>query len=271
MARVRAIFFFKDSAGYGWSEMLWSTLTELAPTMAAAKRLLRPRVALLGRNASLEFIRVSDEEVKRDSLVYPVPPGDQVLRGTSEDQHDSANLALIVRMDATNPTARRTLYMRGFKDLYAKAGKFDPDGLFISRFRTWEAALKADSWGIKLRNPLAPIQTITNIAQVAGAAQLTITTAANHGFLAGEAVTFNGVRGTNVPKGTYKVFAVPSATTFQIVSDQLLGAVTSNGTVRRTEYTITGITSAQVMRLSHRIAGRPFDAPVGRRPARSRT
>src|SRR5687767_725414 len=99
MALVRALFFFKDSSGKGWSEGIYNTSVNLTEAMVRAAALAHLRVQLLGRGALLTNIRVSDEAVKRDSRVFAVPPGDQAVRASIDDWHDAADLALNVRFD----------------------------------------------------------------------------------------------------------------------------------------------------------------------------
>lgn len=268
MARNRAIFFFEDDAGYGWSEGIYNQGADLTTTLANAVRLLPLRVRLLGTGARLTMIRVSDDEVKRDSRVYIVPPGDQANTATHSDPHDNANLCILLRLEASDPIARRSLYLRGFADKYCASGVFAPDAAFTAAFNRWKAAIKADNWALKIKTGVYPAINISGFQQVPGENFITVTTAGNHNFEQGLKVIFSGAKGPGVPRGTQQVLSVPTATSFRVSTTQMLGTPTAYGTVRRQDYALTPCTDVQVVRVSRRATGRPSSSPRGRRSAR---
>lgn len=271
MPLIRATFFFKDSGGYGWTETIHNAGADLTTVLPRALSLATTRRNMLGSTARLTFIRVSDDEVKRDSRVIQIPTGDQTARLGPDASSDIANTALVVRMETASPVKRRTLSMRGIPDgTVSNAGQYTPDGNFSNTFMLWESKLKTDGWSIRSRDGLQPPHNILTAVQAPTTGVVTITTGDDHDLELGKPLLITGSRGAPQINGTWIPFAIPSLTTFQIKITQLMGIYDGGGIVKKLGFVLNAITSAQVMRVSHRIAGRPFDSPVGRRRARSR-
>jgi len=271
MAIIRATFFFKDTNNYGWSETIHNLAQDLTQVMTRAASLGISRRNLLGDSARLVFIRVSDDLVKRDSRVTQIPIGDQVTRLGAATAADIANTNLVVRMETDSPIKRRTLYMRGIPDnIVTNSGRYTPDGGFANAFELWAAKILGDSWALRTRDGTQPPHNITLALQDPATGLVTITTADAHGFALTEGILITGARGATQINGTFVPFSIPSATTFVIKLSQLIQPYSGNGVVRKLGYVLGAITDSQVMRVSHRIAGRPFDSPVGRRRARTR-
>ena len=118
MAMFKVNYFFKQGK-YGWSETYYLTRDNHTTCLNTAQLLIASRVALLGGDngdgvPTLEFIRVSDVEKQRDSLVFVVPSG-QGKNITAISTADNPNLALLCRVEA-DPFFRRQLYLRGQPD-----------------------------------------------------------------------------------------------------------------------------------------------------------
>ena len=271
MALIRATFFFKDAGGYGWTETVHNSGADLATVLTRANALARLRRNLLGSSSRLCFIRVSDDEVKRDSRVVNLPFADQTVRNAGIDTSDIANTCLVVRMETDSPVKRRTLSLRGFPDGTCSAsGAYTPDAAFDQAFQRWSRDLLKDGWSIRSRDGTQPNHSIVSVTQVPATGVVTVTTLDAHLFELGKAILITGAKGCPQINGTWIPSSIPSGTTFTIQLSQIIAAYTGNGIAKKLGYTLAAITSAEVMRVSHRIAGRPFDSPVGRRRARSR-
>lgn len=271
MSLNRVLFFLKDDNGYGWTEAIYHNGGNLDQSMNSAKELLPLRVRLNGLGTYLYKIRVSDEEIQGDSVVYFVPPGDQIPSGAHLDDHDNPNLCMLVRLDtAVSPIVRRSLYLRGFADKYVINGKFTPDGGWTGPFNRWRNQLRADGWSLIRTKPGAITHDIFNYVQDASANTVAITTSTPHGFTAGMGITITGSRGPGVPRGVFRVAAINSVTSFTINYFRLMGNVLQKGKVKKFDKDLVAIGEAQVTRVGHRISGSPSDAPRGRRSARTR-
>lgn len=268
MPICRATFFFKDTNNHGWTETIHSLKADLTSTLTAAKALLTLRVECLGSTAALDFVRVSDDLVKRDSKIYKVPARDGTPKSLGIGNADIANTCLVVRLDA-NPLTRRTLYMRGVPDAIVDfSGVYTPSPSFRTAFDAWLAQLKSDGWACRGKDGTIVPAVISLITQNPVTGQVTISTATPHGFAVNQAVTIKGVKGATSVNGSWNVFNVLTTTSFTIQTNVLLANWLGGGTVSRLGFTLAAITDGVVMRCGERKAGRFFDSPVGRRRAR---
>lgn len=270
MPEYKATFFFKDNNAYGWTETYHSLLGSLQGVMDQAFNQLTLRTPLLGDGAQCVYIRVSDDLVKRDSLVRVVTARQGKGGSLGLGFADIANTCLVVRLQH-NELFRRTLYMRGIYDaIVDDNGRYQPTAAFTEAFQLWAASLKNNNWAMRNKKRDTPSFNIVAIAQNPINGEITITTAAPHGLLQNQTVLIRGVKGPTFLNGASSVFAVPSPTTFVLKSNRMLSAWLGGGIVSASTFELHVINTAQVVRASHRIAGRPFDSPRGRRLVRSR-
>jgi hypothetical protein len=265
----RATFFFEDVQNYGWSETFFSQKATLQDVLVAAQAVVPLRVNMLGGGVSLKYIRVSDDLVKRDSLVKAVSSRDGQNK-TIGASSDIANTCILVRLQGS-ALARRSWYVRGQSDdNVTNSGDYTPTPAFNAALTAMINQLTLDAWCIRTKNPISvPIQVI-QVLQNPVNGQITITTTGPHGFLVGSTVTFTGMKGVSFLNGSTTVFFVNSPTSFTINSNQLAGTYLGGGTVVSRLFTLTLITLGFAVRASHRIAGRPFDSHRGRRKGRTR-
>lgn len=268
MAIIRATFFFKDDNDHGWTETIHTTRGDLVTAMIAATLLGQKRVELLGGSGYLSFIRVSDDLVKRDSLVNQISSRDGRPKSLANGASASANISLVIRMQA-NVLNRRTLYMRGIpQNILAGAGLYFPQAYWIANFAAWNNQLTTDGWAIRSRSGLVVQHVIQTISQDPATGRITFTTADAHGFVPNSSVIVKGVRGAVSANGLWNVFSVADPTHFTVNSNVLLQQWTGGGTAGLAGYVLNAIVNSQVMRASERKAGRFFDSPVGRRRVR---
>ena len=271
MPLIRATFFFRDNNDYGWTETLYNQGDTLPEVKNRAQALKAFRIPLLGESATMMGLRVSDDLIKRDSLLDDAPfrVGNSVLEKAGDN--DIANTALNVRLEA-GTLNRRVLYLRGIADEIVKeGGRYVPTAQFNGRFAAWVLALSGDGWSIKTRtdNPTPP--NITTIAQDPGTGAVTFTTDANHGLTRNKAVVIKGIKGPSFLNGINRVFEVPTLTTFVVLSNRFLGFWFGTGTAQTLVYALRPSTGGRVMRATHRIAGRPSVPRRGRRKATPRS
>lgn len=265
MAMNKATFFFTGGK-YGWSESYHSKKPDLTSTLAAARDLLPLRLALCAGDVRCEWIRVSDDLVRRDSMLHYVPRGDQSNVTNAAASSANPNLCILVRCDAAQPTVRRNIYMRGFPDDMEKmSGTWYDNAQWRASFTIFSRQLAFDLWAIRTKDPLVAQIPIVSAVQEEGTGIITFTTSANHNLSTNEAITLSNM---TVPalRGNWQVLGTPpSNTTFQVAVRFLLQGVAVTGKVSKVAYKLEEIIKTQDLRISHRIAGRPSDQPRGRR------
>jgi hypothetical protein len=270
-ALIRGTFFFKDQQDYGWTETIYSLQPTLDTAMAKAQLLLVKRRDLLGNTSGLVQLRVSFDDHQRDSLVYPVPVFDQTTKiPTDAEGSDIANTCLLVRL-ATSAVVRRSLSLRGYPDnIVTLSGQYSPTAGFRTAFVAWANELTNGLWGIRTKDPAALTVPLDNVIQNVATGEVTITTHAPFVVVPNQAITLRAIRGPNTMNGTWRVFNVINPTNFTVLTRTLIRPYLGGGIATVAQFNVTPINSGIVIRVSHRIAGRPFDSHRGRRSARPR-
>lgn len=264
----RATFFFKNRNGAGWTETLYSQAAGMQLVQNEAIALIPARVGLLGRGAALKFIRVSDDLIKRDSLIYVVPTDDGAPKSRQTDDADIANTCLLLRVES-GFTKRRSLFLRGVPDeITQDNGVYTPPAAFTAALNAYRIIVVGGTWAIKIRGDSGAVSNITNVSTVGPTGLVTITTAANHGFNMNDVVNIRGVLGATQVRGLQKVVTTASPTTFDIRVNRVVRPYLGAGNVVKNDYTLVDISGLVPVRCSHHNAGRPFDSPVGRRRVR---
>lgn len=265
MARIRLTYFFKSVRGYGWTETFFSTRGTLTAALLDAKALLPLRVNMLGTFSSCPYIRVSDDEQKRDSQIYSVPSGDQTGKLPDLGSSDIANTCLLLRIEATD-FVRRSLALRGIPDnIVLDSGAFVPTAVFTTALAAYVNAIKAGAFAVRSREPIGATADFLGIGNMTANGDVTIVCTLPHGWLVGNQINITEVTGATQVRGVHKILAVPTAESFTINIKRVMKAWTGGGKAYRLGYALNAITNALPIRVSHRNAGRPFDAPRGRR------
>lgn len=269
--QIRATFFFKDTNGYGWSESLDNTLQDLTAVRDRAATLAPLRVQMLGTTANLVYIRVSDQLIRRDSRIIRLSYADGHNNDSSVAGCASATLALLIRFEASE-LSRRLIYVKGFPDnCESDSGAYTPTVKFRAALENWLTEIVGNNWAIRSKDPgLNPAHLITGLTQDLVTGNVTVTTGDAHGFAIDKPITISGVRGAIQMNGVWNLAAVSTPTTFRVHMTQIIDPYTSGGVARLLGYSNNPITGQAVLRVSHRIAGRPFDSPRGRRRGKKR-
>lgn len=261
----RATFFFKNNNGAGWSETLFIAVADLDIALERAKVIASWRVNCQGVGSRLEFIRVSDDLVKRDSKIYPVPAGDQTSHKRESGDADIASTCLLVRCES-GVVKRRSLFLRGVPDDITKDnGRYRPSAEFQQAFDQYVAAVKANNGSIKVRKGIGVLYNISNVSSADANGNVTITTSAPNDFVPNDVVNIRGVLGATQVRGLQRVLTAPTTTTFTIRVNRIVRPYIGGGNVQHNDYELFSINNMVPVRCSHHNAGRPFDSPRGRR------
>lgn len=158
-------FFRNNSDDTGWSESYWVRAVDTAQeALAAIQDMMVLRLALLTPEMELNFVRVSDGNIRNDTLVKGFLPGD--AKGTFPDSASPqrslrADLGVLVRMENQFFRKHTTRLLRGIPRSIVNAAldssidtslSTAPNGpLWQSSFDIWEQRL-IDEYAIMVKN-----------------------------------------------------------------------------------------------------------------------
>jgi len=258
MALMRTTWFFK-LGGYGWTENFHSTITDVNALVTRVETLAPYRKALLAQDAQLVAVRISDDDIFRDSVFLQNPPiyGQGTYPGTS----DPAFTSLLTRWDASNVT-RKNLYLRGIQDDLVQFGNFQNDATWAPRWAAYKAQVTGLGFGIKrikqTANPQYSIYSVDNTGVAS--------TSTAHTFTIGQRVHITGIRTS--PKVPNLMTVLGPITTFSFVLANWAprpAVYPNNARVRLGGFEVVAIISGVWERIVKKSTGRPFDTPHGRR------
>lgn len=258
MVMLRTTWFFKVN-NYGWTENFHHSSVDTNIVQARVETLAPFRKALLGTNAQLVAVRISDDDVFRDSVFLQNPPifGPGTYPGTC----DPAFTSLLTRWDASNVT-RKNLYLRGIADDLVVAGEFDNVATWATRWTAYKTQVAALGFGIKrIKQTANPQYDVYAIA-----ADGTASTSTAHTFLVGNRVHLTGVRTTPKVFSTFTVLGPITTFGFVLANWAPRGVIfPPNGRARLYQFEVVPIINGIWERIVKKSTGRPFDTPRGRR------
>lgn len=259
MTAIRATFFFEQGK-YGWSESLHNTSSGLQNVMDQAVALAAKRVKMLPEFCQLSYIRVSDDEQERDTIVRNVtPPNFDAAVSASA----SAFTACLLRLEAS-PTRRRLMYMR--PAALSEGANSDPvidDPSWLIGFTAWAALVSSAPWAVKYTEASGAKVPINQLSQNIDLLNVGVSSTA--GFTAGDRVYIGKLPAGKSAMGYYKVRNVIDATSMYVQSYR--GPNIDVGAGGYIQKRVTGLAAIQTvikLRVTSRKTGRPFDSPHGR-------
>jgi hypothetical protein len=269
MANIRVSLFMKNNRGFGWTDTFYLDGTDLSAALDETGDLRRARRDLLGGGVFLYETRVSFDDPMRDSLIYAVPDSDQEGTVYAPLQGDYAGTSLLCRLQAS-PSIRRQLMLRGFPDEeVVNNGTYAPGPNFTAHLRTFFTELTLpNKWKIRTFTRVPPVR-VSLTLQDPNTGVVTCTSTAAATIAAGDLVQINAGRGGGGIRGRHRVLTSDGAVSFTLQIFKLVPLNISRVTVFKVSFVLASISSAQVIRVTHRNTGRPSDAPRGRRLIRA--
>jgi len=259
MAMIRATFFFEQGK-YGWSESIHNLNGTLSGAATAARDLAFKRMAMLPQSCKISYIRVSDDEVERDSQIVPF---DNANFEPIVDESASAFTACLIRLEA-GATHRRLIYVRpAALSEGINSDPFIDDPSWIGAYNAWKAQLITGTWGVKYRNAVGAKVPINAVSSNSNLLNVACTTTGN--FFAGDSIYIGKLPEGKSAMGYYKVRTIIDANSMWVES--YLGPtidVSAGGYVQKRSFTLAAITDVIKLRVVSRKTGRPFDSPRGR-------
>lgn len=223
---VRATWFFTDPGfSSGWTETLFSNDSVLQNVMTRAKAYAADRFKLLGNGQSIKAIRVSNDDVRGDSLLFRA---NQLYLNTGEASDnkvpDEQNVpdtpwqSILLRFES-GADYHKSLFFRGIPDYIAinpPGPRIFADANYLKLWNKWVNGVLANQWGWLARKRI-PDKTGQTIAPMVIANNLlSVVTSANHTLSVGDKIRFT--KGNTTPKlvGVYTIYSVPTPESFQV-------------------------------------------------------
>lgn len=260
MVRMRVTLFMQQG-NYGWSEHYMNSNSTFDGVAAAAATLRDVRVRMLPPSARITYIRISDDDDFRDSLLI----SEASSTGSASEIVDSASAftACLIRIFAT-PKIRKSMYIRPAQVLEGVNSDRVLDApTWISGFNPWRNLLiGASGWSINSMvrtGPKVPIQEIVGSGNYTQIEALGLTLAVD------DRVVIQGVTQIKGYNGIYKVRATAAGDIYTLLPKRPLGnAVSSQGFAQKVVPTLFPIAGVSPIRVVSRRTGRPFDSPRGK-------
>lgn len=271
-------YFLQTNTTYGWTESHWNSANGFNSGLKAAQQLLPFMVNLRGYQTRLYRIRVTLAGSPRQAYNYLVPYNSQ-NSATSIVPSAGANDALNVFLTGFQIANGKT-YIRGFPaSVISLGGQVTPGPLWSAYFEDWLNQLITGGWQIRYQNPppagggtgAVPFQ-INGYAYDAVHFLNVWNSIPGHGIAINPPyprVNITGLRGYGAASGVQQVVSVTNANIFSTKSTICLPSSSAlNGQGQVVSYAYTNIVEAQIATFTHRITGRPSNAPRGRQRAR---
>lgn len=272
MATYKTLWFLSQGP-WGWSEVHFQEQSDATAALDNARnvQLLTARKNMLGSQSGVGFfqpsitdIRVSNVEKPRDSrrasvsAIAASPPNNQ------EADIPNTSINLLFRGEATFGVPYQKLqFCRGNPDtLVGKGGQFQGNATWNPALDFYLEKLKDLGFGMWQQDKNVLKVMIASLANVG--ADILVTTVTDLGLAAGDKVTITGVKPAFSEKKYFTV-ANPGPNQFTIPNQQVDPNPTALGFAKKVEKIFVDYDTVEVVRANHRIAGRPFFQPRGRK------
>lgn len=266
MAVIRANFFFKIGEN-GWTETFYSTKPTLEGALADAWIAGRKLRDMKASDCEWFAYRVSDDEVKGDSLLESVPMAARFNQRAGLGTMNAAWDAAEIRLEA-GTMKRRVYAARGLEDNCFQGGAFLYTGNLAAKYPAFQAEMISGKWGIRAQSTLAPRIIISQFAAGPGTTLLVLTTATPHNLETNDMAYVGGPDRTGLLRGFYRVIKV-DANTLWIRSAAVINLLVGLFYIRKVTYAVVPFDKcSDVLRAGKRDTGRPSFGPRGRRSAR---
>jgi hypothetical protein len=160
---AKATIFFQSEDEEGWSEGFYISSTDLAAAAGTLASIIPLRAAMMDPHFSMIYSRVSDVEVKGDSLVAPSITFPVV--GTLTDAGDQleANTALNVEIFAS-PSVKNRIFIRGLNIAVIRGREYLAPAGFSAAFEAWDLYLTGNGLMCRHRTAVGPPPTYDYVA-----------------------------------------------------------------------------------------------------------
>lgn len=263
MPAMRVSFFFEQGA-YGWSESLHNLGASYTQVVLPTNTLRDARLALLPGSAKLSYLRISDDESFRDSILLNEAAASQSL--STVPNSDPTFTANLIRISAS-PKVRRSLYMRpAFQGEGSNGDRVVNDPQWLTRYTLWRNLLldSAQGWAVRF---FADSDTGLNIESVTNNTGALVFNIPGAGLAVDSFFKARNFSANVKINGTYRIIA-KTGDLYTVTPNKLAGAtilIYSYGKAFTTARALLPVTGVTYIRTTSRKTGRPFASPRGRR------
>jgi hypothetical protein len=165
MPEVSALFSFVQGT-YGWTEKYYTNKTSdnLQTYYDRATAIIQKRMLLCGAQTSAQYLRLSFEDVRGDSLLFSYPIGQPPP--TAGKVSDAPTTCLLLNLADTTRTYKKLVYLRGiWDDQVDTGGRYKKDPVYESLVINFWSFLRQDGWGWMGTDRPTPKRKITAISQ----------------------------------------------------------------------------------------------------------
>lgn len=263
MVAMRVSFFFEQGP-YGWSESVHNLGASYTQVAIPAFALRDARLALLPGSAKLTYLRISDDEAPRDSVLLnefaanvglsPVPNSDPTF---------TSNL---IRISASS-RVRRALYMRpAFLGEGSNGDRVVNDPQWLNRYPAWRNQLldAANGWAVRF---WADSDTGLNVQGVDNSTGNLVINIPGAGLAVDTSFKLRNFSANVRLNGQYRITA-KTGDLYTVTPNKLAGQtilVYAMGKAFTTSRAMLPVTGCTFVRTTSRKTGRPFASPRGRR------
>lgn len=260
---------------YGWTESYFrdSPTPDLSAEFVALQALTVKRIACSGKQTFVPYLKVSNENIKRDVRVaYYGELGVSIYVGQSGKDSDFQDTALLVKRFNTNRTSNAPLYMRGIWDECVDlGGQFDPTPAWLANWGAFRGELLNNGWQFVGRDPATPDRKMINSVIQMATKQVGFTLAGNLfnlGQVGQKAKIFaSGILGAAAVNGP-NIVNVTAQNACNTVKHIPIFDYTSGGFMSQNLPILFPITNVDYFRVLERKVGRPLYQSRGRSPVR---
>jgi len=272
MGRLKATMIFVQGQ-YGWTESYFkaNASPDLQTDMDSLKILAVKRIPLSGQQTTIDYLKVSDEEVSRDSLLFSyIANGGNPPHGTSGKDSDVRFTAALIRRQNANHTKTSNLLLRGVWDDVINASGFNSnDTAWRPLFNAFAGELTstASGWGFPAKDTATSKKVvISNVTQnVNGQLVFTVpaTTFAGPPWGYKSKVFISGVKGAVLANGS-QIVTPTSDTSCTTVARIPIFPYLGGGLMTVNTLAFVKTAFADPLRAVKRATGRPLFLSRGR-------
>ena len=259
--------FFKDGE-YGWSEThYYATVNApLETVLLQGKVLATVRSTLLGNQPRLTYLRVSYDDVWRDSLIDS--RSSDVMVNTDGPDAEIPYSVILVRGNS-GTLYRKSIYVSGIAD----SAIVDPAGPkltadYLKAFKKYFTAL-TDFWGFRVIIRDTVTNPYRDVTAITGPAPMTFTVPA-HGLATNDSIRYQGYKDQAKAScnGIWTIDKV-DADNFKLRGFTQFLLPLKFGRIQKRTIGVVPYTELIIVGETHRKRGRPFDSPRGRAKKRA--
>lgn len=260
---------------YGWVETWFTPKTDsnLGAYYSRAVNLFQKRMLMCGAETVAQYIRLSFNDVRGDSLLFGVAAG--TINPTVSEPSDAVTTCLLLECADTTRTYHKKVFARGIWDkAVGEGGKFNDLPAFRTVLNSYIGQLRADSWGWLANTKNTNLTLNINLVEQMTDGRVKITNVGGQVWDAGQwfkniEVNVSNVLGSRTINGPVVLVPQSALISYTLKPIAIL-PYGGGGKISWGQKDIRLVDSVNVTRIGRRDTGRPILQPRGRQRNRIR-